>query len=208
MNFPSISSAVAEHFLPLLAAPICLTLGGVLLRKQIRASRIDARRLPKSQRQVLLKDTLFRMLFSPLLLLVGCGLLTGYLRLFHDLSYRWLDPEQVESVDVTRLEEGLWGVGLNPGKTITLHDKRMILRGLQTLEQHQGYLPNHEDFVDGYRLRLHTPTSTSELRVFKKSKRGEQPLDVAVVELPFTGGTYTCPGFLKWVEEEVDPLFR
>jgi len=205
MDFPSAGQLIRHYNAFLISGPLVLAVSVGFWISWIRSLRKPPVAGTSGGRHRLLP-------FALATLLIGSVHFLGiYASVANAIRFRF-DPKDATELRIVRAtEEGR--VVDEPPRTIS--DRALIAEGLSRLALSESRRRNHEHFLEGYRIQIIVPGSTTEryVSVYRKSSGGGS----VTVTVPHLGaghagtmsnaGEYSCPGFHDWVARNVDPLF-
>ncbi len=207
MDFPSWPSILAHSGFFFVGGSVCLVVAAASGRHLAR--RLRGRPGPAGGEPPWLPRTLPGLAAgTTFAFLLGAATLLGAcLGTWHEAAFRGLDPAAVTALEVARAPEEQVA---DPSVTVTLTDRAKIRQGLALLRRHGVFYRNHERFRGGYRITLHGPSGGYRLWVFGRGDRGREAALVrpAFADEIMLGCDYEAADFVRWVREEIDPLFR
>jgi len=140
------------------------------------------------------------------------GSFFGSLDFYHTYKFRNIDISNVSSFKVYQSEKE---DTINDKKSVEINDKSIIERMLRSLQKCQVFSPNHESFVDGYKINLVFTDEKYDndlyISVYRNSTQNNGKTSVMPHKTIGRGvslGDYNCPEFQKLVQENIDPLFK
>jgi hypothetical protein len=147
--------------------------------------------------------------------IIGLVHLIGvYSSVLNAWQFRRVDPGKINAIIVEKMIQDGKPSSAPP---ITLTDTSLIRQGIDKLQGATSRLPNHEHFTHGYRIQLIVEGRNSNRPLYisvyrNSSNRGPIAATIPHVGPGFTGsvangGQYSCPEFVEWVSEHIDPLF-
>ena len=144
---------------------------------------------------------------------VLAGLFSTYLNVTYTYRFRNLNASEIVGLKVA--QSGGESESRNLAPKI-LADPAIIRAGLNSLKSCRETTRHHEKYTDGYKINLlfndNLGGSVYFLSVYRKSS-GSDVESVVIPHFSETSsnsnlGEYDCPGFQKWVELNVEPLFQ
>lgn len=126
--------------------------------------------------------------------------------IYDSLRFRWiLSNYPVTEIRAWQLDTEEEAAGV---PRLVLVDRQLIATGLSNLNESQCYWRNHEELVDGYRVRLRCESNSGirylYLDVFLRSNRVNKPTQASSVVIPRLSvdswgcGEFSAPAFADW----------
>ena len=205
--FPSLWQILRYHHVGVLIGPLLLGVGVINLVWFVRLSRRQKREGgPTPYRPAL---------FAVVAFIIGSA---SFLGVYGSIWNAWrvrAEAGRIAEISVERLAtEGQQPAGL----PVVISDRKLIAEGFARLQTATGQTGYRDNLSDGYRIRLKLDGEAGYadryLSVYRTSGRSRA---VAVVIPHFGpshagrthhGGEYSCPAFLDWVNQNIEPRFR
>lgn len=192
--FPSAGALASNHNLFLLVGPLLLVILLLLLWRWVRRPY-----RPGLQHLAIVLG----------LLVVGLGFLFGvYTSVGTGVAFRRLPLRNIRALEI----EAIDGELARRGMLLRIESPAAVRSGLSLLPEAEAYRPEHEHFVDGYRVRLVLAngggTTSYYVSAFCGTQRLGRPVERTAIVVPHRdlshqafgfGGTYRSRSFVSWL---------
>lgn len=205
MNFPTNFQLLRYHHIGILIGPLIFSVGIINLIWFIRLWR------RRAGGEINYRPALFALIA---LTIGSAHFFSVYGSLWNAWRFR-VAPEKIVEMSVERMATEMQQPVSEP---VVINDRELIRNGFARLDSARGHARNHEEFADGYRIRLklegEAAYSERYLSVYRASGRNQ----TSAIVIPHLGaqhlgithqaGEYECPEFLDWVNQTIAPRFH